>query len=201
MSSTIAVPERAIVLGGGWEMPDEDELSVETQMRVFALGELASRGVVRQAILSGGLSSEATGEREANAMAAFLGRMYPEHRLDIALDADCYDTRSSAQNVAAMLDQESPRTLITSRTHLPRATKIFRSEGVYVVPIPAEDILLGSNTTAHREFAYNYLHSRRYLKWVAMEAALRTELLVDPKGAMIKKLAALTRSEQYASGS
>jgi len=87
-------------------------------------------------VLSGGRRWE--GEREADVMASWLmARGIPEQAL--VLEGESLTTGQNARKVATLLSARGWRTvgLVTSDFHMFRAARLFRRQGMAVVPFSA----------------------------------------------------------------
>jgi hypothetical protein len=191
-----------IVLGGGWEQSigPLPLLSIETRIRMLALGTIAENGAdISEALLLGGIQAPRASTAEAEGMLDYLSEQFPHCAIRATLDMHCHDTWSSAQRAAQLISANSAIKpgLLTSRSHLPRATKIFHEKGLAIRPVDAETILLHSEDANHQELAKNYLHSMRYVKWLGMEAVMRAGLYVDKQGKLSQRLAWHARSKRY----
>jgi len=191
------LPPNVIVLAGGWEHQDgTPDLSVETRMRVTALGVLARRGLAEQAFFSGGLTSPDNNLTEATAMVDYFRSRFPDlANFPIHTESESYDTTTNAQNIgklAAQLQVRPPYTLITSASHLKRSVGIFKHAGLEVIPVKAEQAFT-QRSDHHAKFANRYLQSLRHAKRIATETTLRALAVIDRKGILVRYLARRTR--------
>jgi len=198
------LPRNAIVLAGGWEIPQEGKrpkLNSESRKRMLAAGSLAIDGYFDSMVISGGLITD--GIDEATGAKDYLLRHFPElARLNIPVftDGNCYDTSGSAQSVAELVEEETlkpPYTLITSQSHLARATKCFKKVGLQVSPVSAEEIL-ADRSGHYQRYVNRYFHSTKYYERLALESIMRTALFVDRSGNLTRKIASVTRKDQLA---
>lgn len=168
-------------------------------MRILALSSVASYG--HSAILAGGVCDGGGSVTEAEAMQKFLSTGFPDARVEVNLDTQGHDTWSSAKSLAASLSElaiTGTHGLITNRSHMPRALKIFRSSRIDVLPIEAELTLLRSGNREYEQIANDYLHSRRYFVRLGKEAVMRGALLLDRQGKISQALAGRLRANNFA---
>jgi len=130
-----------IVLAGGIEgrpaqATDFADLKLQSMRRLMSATLIALHTPDSRLLLSGGAGGR---WREADLMGALAEQMgFPAAR--IQLDRASRTTYQSAQNVAKMLadDPKTPRYLVTSAEHMPRAYMAFRQSGQEVCALPVD---------------------------------------------------------------
>ena len=141
--SEAALPraDAIVVLGGGssYAWLDRPQVRPEhlesSRLAAGARAWLAGRAPV--VILSGGSES---GDSEARRMAAAIAKLgVPGSAL--LLEERSRDTRDNALYSAALIRRQGMHRvlLVTSSLHMPRASLLFRQEGIEVVPVPVPE--------------------------------------------------------------
>jgi uncharacterized SAM-binding protein YcdF (DUF218 family) len=175
----------AIVLGKEYRrFNGKPVLSMEAKMTAIAAGEMYQCGVVRLLIFTGGKTAGPEYPSEAEAMARYCMRLYPEiPREGIIIEDVAFDTIANARLVKKIIQNNeigSMPVLISRKYHMERAQGIFLREGMKTDPIPAEDILF-FRSLRHRKLADAYMHSLYYRAVRVKEYLLRLQLAVDPE--------------------
>jgi uncharacterized SAM-binding protein YcdF (DUF218 family) len=129
-----------VVLGGGHTLapglPPTSQLHPNTLARLVEGVRLKRQIPGARLITSGGFGSEAVPHAEVVARAAeILGLT----RDDIVLARDTFDTVDEARYIHALVGAD-PFILVTSASHLPRAVRLFRKQGMSPLPSPADFI-------------------------------------------------------------
>jgi len=184
-----------IVLGGGFKESGKMEfakplsLGLESKMRVLAAGMLYESGSVDKIIFSGGKTAGEDNLSEAQAMMDYLQKKFPEIPVEkIFLEERSLSTGENAADVKKRLEelkiQES--FLLTSQSHVRRASIIFGKSGVdYQQAIAAENILK-DRSEHYRAFVKRYLSSPRIKLLKFREAVLNSLFYIDSEGKMVK---------------
>lgn len=181
-----------VVLGGGFKKNSKgNRLGITTKMRVLAVGELFSQGLVDRIIFSGGRTAGEDNPSEAEAMKSFLLRKFPEIPQDSILLEDCSEnTVENAQNTLKLMEEKGIKRamLLTSATHLPRAMMLFRNFGVDVVKGIAAEDEFGKRSKHHKRLIEKIKRSRRIKREKIKELILRGILFIDRKGRIVGNL-------------
>lgn len=134
--------DAVVVLGGGrigaWahrDTIDPDELHTS---RIAAGARAWLAGRAPRVVLSGGLGKE--GVSQAEAMAQVIVKMGVP-RSALVLEKDSADTSENARLTAQWAREHGARRiiLVTSGVHMPRASTLFRGQGLEVVPLPVSE--------------------------------------------------------------
>jgi uncharacterized SAM-binding protein YcdF (DUF218 family) len=156
-----------VVLSGDWKKlkKNGDRASTESRLRAIAVGELYRAGVSDNIIITGGVA-----DSQSRTIAEEMQRYLLTHFKDIPVEAVVLEeaarsTRENAQKVKEMLDRTGVQNIgvLTSRTHLKRAERIFRHFGMNVEQeFIAEDIVKerknskGELSERHARFIQDY---------------------------------------------
>ncbi len=132
-----------VVLGGGvlWPAPDDTQTRPNdgTLRRCFAAVELYRRGLPCPILVTGGIGNPSrSGASEAQVMRNCLLTMgVPDS--DVVLESESRNTYESAVMAKRLLAERGIHSivLVTDATHLLRATRCFRYQGLDVVPAGA----------------------------------------------------------------
>jgi uncharacterized SAM-binding protein YcdF (DUF218 family) len=174
----------AIVLGKEYRRFDgKPVLSMEAKMTAIAAGEMYRCGAVSMLIFTGGKTAGPEYPSEAETMALYCMRRYPEIPPEaIIIEGVAFDTISNARMVRDILRKNGSRAalLISRNYHLPRAEEIFLREGVVTVGINAE-AAYAHRSSRHSTLANAYTGSLYYRILRVKEFLLRFQLAVDPE--------------------
>ena len=130
--------EAIVVLSSDWKELKNKSLgkraSVESRLRAIAAGELYIAGISDKIIITGGVV-----DSQSRTIAEEMQRYLLTHFKDIppeavVLEEAARSTRENAQKVKEMLEGTGVQNigLLTSRTHLKRAERVFRHFGMNV---------------------------------------------------------------------
>jgi hypothetical protein len=206
--SGLEIPRTVLVMGGNWDAlspPEDLTPSIESRIRVIALGVLASAGLVDTAIFTAGLTKTKWGVEipEAASQNHYLLEQFPHLSRLRRLEEDMgHTTKMDAAYTADLTEVEGidgPFTLLTSEAFLKRQTKIFRREGFDITPLAAEPIF-AMQSPEHAAFIEKYNHSGRHMKNVVSETILRGLAVVDPDSTITEWLAARSRPNHASAG-
>lgn len=189
-----------VVLGRIWRPPEGATIergihvSLEGKMRTLAAGEMYRAGLTDKIIFSGGKTGGKEWPSEAESMAEYLKKKFPEIPNEaIIMESESFDTPENAEKVKAILEKYGINkiALETSGFHLKRSVKLFENQGLKVAGFPAEEFLekrtsgvrsQKSSPANYEKFVEKFLGSKRQ-KWENIkEAILRNLLIIDSKG-------------------
>jgi len=189
-----------VVLGRIWR-PSKDtakergiHVSLEGKMRTLAAGEMWRAGLTDKIIFSGGKTGGKEWPSEAESMAEYLKKKFPEIPEEaIIMEKESFDTPENAEKVKRILETYGINkiALETSGFHLKRSVKLFEDQGLNVTGFPAEELLekrisgvraQKASSANYEKFVKKFLGSKRQ-KWENIkEAILRNLLIIDAKG-------------------
>ena len=134
--------EAIVVLGGGyWPGEGESprpELAPDSMYRCIHAARLYKSGKPRPVLVSGGMDPAlASGPSCAEVMRDFL-LLLGVREADVVVEGRSLTTYENALECSKILDQRrlGKVVLVTEATHMARAVKCFRRQGVEVVPSP-----------------------------------------------------------------
>ena len=107
--------------------------------RVWHAARLYHAGRAPRVVLSGGVDRRIGGLSEAEAMRVFLLDLgVPAAAIQV--ETGSVNTRENAAQVARLLDGWAVKRvlLVTSASHLPRATRLFERQGLEVIPVATD---------------------------------------------------------------
>lgn len=189
-----------VVLGAGLKDNASNLPSLESKMRTLAAGEAFKEGIAEKIIFCGGKTAGEDWPAEAEAMADYLRKKFPEISDEaVVVNRRPIDTSESAEDIMLLLqEQQIPEViLITSMTHLPRAERLFQNYGIKIQSDEAAEKILMRRSPHYHQFLKSYLlHSpnRWQEKW--HEFLLRSLLVVDAKGLIPRHYAHRLRGEK-----
>jgi uncharacterized SAM-binding protein YcdF (DUF218 family) len=126
-----------VVLGGGHtsvpSLPATSQLNPGTLARLVEGVRLKRQLPAARLVLSGGFGFPSRHADVVAAAAQLLG-LRPE---DLVLERHTFDTVDEARFIHQIVGAD-PMILVTAASHLPRATRLFRKEGMAPRPTPAD---------------------------------------------------------------
>ena len=189
-----------VVLGRAWR-PSADttkeqghHLSMEGKMRTLAAGEMYKAGLTGKIIFSGGKTAGKEWPSEAESMAKYLKKKFPEISDEVLImEKESFDTPENAEKVKALLEKYGINKIAvtTNGFHLERSRALFKNQGLEVCGFPAEEFLQKRISTVrdsksqpsnYQKFVETYLGSKRQKLENIKEAILRSLLIIDAKG-------------------
>ncbi len=138
--------ETAVVLGGmlepGKEPIDQYHFNGSAD-RINEALILFKEGIVQKLILSGGSGSLMDQTlREAHFLGAYSQTLIEAHDDQIFMEANSRNTYENAVETARILDslglKEQKVLLITSASHMARALRCFKKQGIIAIPFPVD---------------------------------------------------------------
>ncbi len=145
-----------IVLGGGIDHVDADDLSPESALQIKSLKRTLAAfnlyiqysSIVRNIIISGGAGHD---YREADAMSDLLMHLGVERSL-ITIDNQSLNTYENVKNILNIRPEliNKNNILITSALHMKRAAFVFESFDTPILEYPVDSIYLDSNVLLPR---------------------------------------------------
>lgn len=159
-----------VALGQNWNRPlltqlrrhyshESLELSAASKLDAVAAAELYVAGQTREILFSSGYTAGEHQPSEAQAMKAYVMRLFPDIPESALLTEDIsIDTAQNAQEVRRILDQRGEKRvgLLTIGRHMRRAKRHFALAGVAVAKtlvadnLPIDDPLYQSHVRAYR---------------------------------------------------
>lgn len=202
-----------IVLGNIWK-PSADtkkerghHLSIESKMRTLAAGEMFRVGLIKKIIFSGGKTAGKKWSSEAESMAKYLKKKFPEIPDEIIIiEQESFTTLENVEKVKEILEKYGINKIafITNGFHLKRSQIIFENEGLKAQGFITEEFLQKrtsvirdskSQMSNYKKFIEKYLGSKTQ-KWNNIkEAILRNLLVVDTKERIPKTISFITRKK------
>jgi uncharacterized SAM-binding protein YcdF (DUF218 family) len=155
-----ALPEAdAVVLLGGGAEPSRYEAAgfrlTRGGDRLLMAVELMRRGKARALVVGGaGAALDGRLQLEANLVHQWITRWKLTGAPVIGLER-CFHTHDEAVKTRRVMEKQGWRTilLVTSASHLPRATATFRSAGLEVTPVPCNFLTDVSRARAQSKFS------------------------------------------------
>jgi len=178
-----------IVIGRGFkgkpkELDETPCLGLESRINVLSAGELFNKSLADKLIFTGGQTLGEQYPPEAEEMARYLHRNYPDISPDcIVTEGKSIDTPDNAERVKSILNKHGfgKLGLLATGVHLPRAIKIFRTYGINADGFVSENIL-AQKSYRHANLVKKYLFSALKIGEEIEEAVLRGINLIDPHG-------------------
>lgn len=173
-----------------------DRLDLESKIRCLAGGMLAQNGRIKELILSGGHVYGKENPSVAEGMKEYILKHFPDLKdFPIITEEDSMDTSENAEFIQKMIKEKNIETafLITSKSHLKRASKLFKEYGVETFPVDAETEL-AERSNRHGVYTKKYLESDRNLKNESNEKIFRAMMVIDPKQKLLRMAARILRN-------
>lgn len=129
-----------VVLGGGIVPPPQEgvptRLANGSLWRCHRAEELYHSGPSCLVFVIGGNPDGTRGEDVSKVMALVLEQLGVA-KGDLVVESESRNTRENAKSAAGLLkaDHVAKPLLVTSALHLPRATRLFRQQGIDVIPV------------------------------------------------------------------
>ena len=184
-----------VIALGKRKLPGDVHLSVESGLTALAAGELLANGTAKRVIFTGGHTDGKDNPSEARSMFYHMDRKYKGYADSATLEEGALDTSNNAKNTRGSIKPGEKVGLLSVDYHLPRASRVFGSHGIYADAIGAEGVLRKKSDSMGRVLD-KYHNSCRHRIELLKEMILAPISWVDPKGIMLRGLAYLLRGRK-----